>query len=186
MLKPMTWATWVKKIVNLIPIEKKSQFIKTVFVDSIISSIEKEIPKTDLYTQAGCILDTEFCRSLNPVEEPPIPELNSVAKKAELLLQPPKKPVKIPQKPSTEPELCETYVPGFEHDARMEELKKKAEAEKTLATAPTKTPRKSKSVVGDANEILTPPKTEQPKADPVVVKMERDAMKAKKPTKKKN
>lgn len=116
MLKTMTWAKWVKKIMQLLPIEKESQYIKDAILESFIGAVEKELPKTELYTQAGCILSQEFCESVNSEPVADLPPLNAVAKKAEVLLAAPvgKKPRAIKQQPkSIDKELCETYDETF-------------------------------------------------------------------------
>lgn len=85
MLKAMTWAKVGRKMLSLLPIEKESQDIKDLIVDSFVSSVEKEIPKTDLYQHVGCILSEKFCESVNPT---PAPELSDTAKSASILLDP--------------------------------------------------------------------------------------------------
>jgi len=112
MLKAMTWARWVKKVMEILPIEKDSQYIKDIIVMDILGSVEKQIPKIELYEQAGCILSEDFCRSINKdaaIEDAPIPELNAIAKKAEVLLKPVKKPRAINQPKKADPELADTY-----------------------------------------------------------------------------
>lgn len=89
MLKAMTWAKVGRKLLSLLPIEKESQDIKNLIVDSFVSSVEWQIPKTDLYEHAGCILSEKFCESVNPT---PVPELSDTIKTASLLLDPIEEP----------------------------------------------------------------------------------------------